>query len=361
MLERDGFDGFITVAPETAHYLSSVYNPVRKLIPERPALVLWPRGGEPTLVAGSIEAPLLDSRSSITDIRYYQGDTAVIAREVGRAIQDRGLSRARFGTELAAMPASLYLALAEAVPGLVLDDGGSSIGELRAIKSPAETQIMTAASQATDLAERSGLSVFEQGWTEIRLGTVLRQALINVGAETIAFLTLGGSGRGVQAHATPSTALLHPHDVLRFDMGGVFEGWCTDIAKTACIGEASVDQRRVFADLRQILDNHIGRIKAGARCADLYEAVAADFNAVGRQLRAPHVGHGIGLAVHEWPLMSADSEATLQAGMILCAELVHVHEGRERYHLEEIVSVQHGSTKVISRSSGVDTEIPVIG
>jgi hypothetical protein len=42
-LKKSQFDALIAASPENVLYLSGAYNPIRKIIPERPAMVLWPR------------------------------------------------------------------------------------------------------------------------------------------------------------------------------------------------------------------------------------------------------------------------------------------------------------------------------
>jgi len=49
-LEIANLDALIAATPENAVYLSGAYNPIRKLLPERPAIVLCPRDGSPSLI-----------------------------------------------------------------------------------------------------------------------------------------------------------------------------------------------------------------------------------------------------------------------------------------------------------------------
>jgi Xaa-Pro aminopeptidase len=322
---------------------------------------VWPREGEPVLLAAAIERAFLRERSSIPDVRTYTGATEAAVTALATLLRERGLTRARIGVDLAHVSAHFYRAVREALPNAAIVDATPLLARVRAIKSPREIEVLRVAAQATDRAEWEGLDAFRLGWTEADLGIRLRQALIGHGAETVTFLILGGGRRGVAAHATPANVTLQPGELLRFDMGGLFHGWSSDVAKTAAVGAATDAQRRIYGKLRRILDDHIARLRPGAVPEAIYAAVAADYDRAGLALHAPHVGHSIGLAVHESPILAPGERIPLEADMVLCAELIHVEGDHERYHLEELVHVHRNGSEVLSRSRPASETIPVIG
>jgi len=360
-LERTKLDALVAAAPENAVYLSGAYNPVRKLLPERPAIVLWPRENDPILIAAAVEEIFLKERSSISNLWLYKGETEAAVSILCEALGKKRLTKARIGIDLEGISAHFFRELCQRAPYVEFEDSTNLFSELRGLKSAEEVQILRHAAQSTDYAEWTALEAFQYGWTETELGLHLRQALISQGAETIAFLLLGGGIRGVAAHATPSNALLAPGELVRLDMGGFFDGWASDLAKTACVIEPSQRQRHVYQTLRNILNDHIARIRPGKTAGDLFEAVASDFQRANLNFNAPHVGHGIGLSVHEWPILSPGNLTPIRSGMVICAELIYVEQDRERYHLEELVLVREKETEVISRSRPLQEEIPVIG
>lgn len=360
-LERSQLDALIGAAPENAVYLSGAYNPIRRLVPERPAIVLWPRDGSPLLIAAAIEEAFLQERSAISDLRLYQGSTEVAVSMLVDVLGNQRLSAARLGVDLEGISANFYRELLQRTPDAEIEDASSLFSKLRAIKSEKEVQMLRHAAQSTDRAEWIALDSFQVGWTESELGIHLRQALIGQGAETVSFLILGGGIRGIAAHAIPSDTPLAPGELVRLDMGGLFNGWASDLAKTACVGEPSPRQRRVYRTLRNILDDHIARIRPGKTAGDLFDAVASDFHRAKLRFGAPHVGHGIGLSVHEWPILSAGNPASISPGIVICAELIHVEQDLERYHLEELMLVREDGAEVISRSRPGREEVPIIG
>lgn len=361
-LDDAPMDAMLVAGPDNAVYLSGAYNPVRRLILERPAVVVWPRHGQLVLVAPAVEEAFLRERSQLHDLRFYRGTTRDAVALASAALRELGLSRATIGCDLEAVSAHFYVSLRRELPDAVIVDASDVLSELRAVKTDSEVAALRRAAEATDRAEWRSLEAFELGWTEARLAARLRHALLDEGADTVTFLVLGGGIRGVAAHAAPSATALKPGEIVRFDLGGSFSGWASDVAKTAVVQEATPRQRHVYGVLRGVLNRHIERLRPGALASELYTAVAADFERAGLPFAAPHVGHGIGLSVHESPLLAPGTPRALKENMALCAELIYVEEGRERYHLEELVHVRMAGPEVISRSRRpIFDELPVIG
>jgi Xaa-Pro aminopeptidase len=352
-LRAAGLAAVLTASPRLAQYLAGTYNPIRTLIPDRPVLVLVPVDGAPVLFAHVIERTLLE-REGRTAV-YYDGGPAALAAVCADTLG--GL--APVGVELESVPAPFLAAARDRLPPLA--DAGEILARAVAVKSARQVRAIAAAALATDRAQWAAFRSFRVGATEHELGRALRQALITEGAENIAFLTLGSGPRSLALHERPSARVPAPGELLRVDLGGVFEGWCSDLAKTAAIAEPGPQRRAMYRTLRELLDRHIDRLRAGRAARDAYAAVAADFATQGLRLDAGHVGHGLGLGTHEWPVIEPASDATFEPGMVLSAELVHADRG-ERFHLEETVLVTEGGPEVLSRSQpGSERELPALG
>jgi len=316
---------------------------------------------ETSLIAAAVEEAFLHERSAISELSLYQGATEAAVSALVDALGKEQLLTRRLGIDLEGVSGHFYRELLQRAPDVEFEDCSGLLAEIRAVKSEDEAHALCHAAQSTDRADWMALDAFQIGWTEAELGVRLRQALIGQGAETISFLILGGGIRGVSAHASPSNAPLARGEIVRLDMGGLFNGWASDLAKTLCVGEASPRQRRVYQTLHSILDDHIARIRPGKKAGDLFNEVASDFNRAELRFGAPHVGHGIGLSVHEWPILTAGNSARIRAGMVLCLELMYVERDVERYHLEELVLVREDEAEVISRSRPAREEVPIIG
>src|SRR5690606_29705214 len=146
-----------------------------------------------------------------------------------------GLSRARIGVDYLTTPSGIYRALADAFPGAQLADAHDALGWALAVKSDAASSSISSAAAATDESEWSALAGF-RGGSEVDLATRLRRSLIDHGADDITFLTLAGSARPATPQSPPSSREFCSGELVRFDLGGSFGGWMSDLARTVAIG-----------------------------------------------------------------------------------------------------------------------------
>jgi Xaa-Pro aminopeptidase len=135
---------------------------------------VWPREGEPVLLAAAIERASLRGRSTIGDVRTYAGATEGAVTALGTLLRERGLAKARIGVDLAHVSAHFYRTLQRAVPDAAIVDATPLLARVRAIKSAREIEALRVAAQATDRAEWAALDDFRIGWTEADLGIRLR-------------------------------------------------------------------------------------------------------------------------------------------------------------------------------------------
>lgn len=360
-VQAQGLDALVVVAPENISFMTGSFNAIRHLIKERPSIVVQPFDSAPFMVAPEVEVAWLEDNSSVADITSYRGEAGNAVAALKKRLKDTVLENAVVGVDMDVASAALIHGITVSLPGWQLVDASDLIGELRAIKTEDQIEQLKSVGLATDRAEWSALRRFEVGWTGYQLGLALRKQLLDEGADSVLFLNLGSGPDNRASHPKPSPRVLQPGEILRFDLGGIFDGWCTDMAKTAAIGRATTEQTDMFKRLRAILDKHIERMTPGAEAAGLYRKVEDDFEANGMTYRGPHVGHSIGLSVHEKPVLAPMSGMTLQPGMVLCAEVVHRATETEFFHLEELVLVDSDGSVPLSRSEPTAQELPIIG
>ena len=63
------------------------------------------------------------------------------------------------------------------------------------------------------------------------------------------------------------------------------------------------------------------------------------------------LGHGVGLEVHESPVLGPKSEDILQEGMFFTVEPGIYISGWGGVRIEDIVTLEHGSTKILSQAN----------
>lgn len=128
----------------------------------------------------------------------------------------------------------------------------------------------------------------------------------------------------VHAPAMPSRKL-KDGDVVGFDIGVRYQGFCTDMAVTVGIGKISKEAKRLIAVTRDSLARALGVVRAGAKVSDIGRAVQSYVEKEGFGVVRDLVGHGVGRNVHEDPRIPnyVDSrlrDVVLADGMTICIE-----------------------------------------
>jgi Xaa-Pro aminopeptidase len=82
--------------------------------------------------------------------------------------------------------------------------------------------------------------------------------------------------------------------------------------------------------------------------SDLHRIGSQMMEGAGFQLFTLMVGHGVGRDVHEWPLLVADSDDTLEAGMTLSVEIPLRLQGVGSINVEDVVLVTEDGNESIT-------------
>ncbi len=190
--------------------------------------------------------------------------------------------------------------------------------------------------------------------SEHEISLFLKRKLLEAGFDNWSFEPMVLSGKRTSCpHGENSRNSISRKGPFLIDFGGVFSGWCSD--ETIMIYSDETGARR-FKDyhlaLKEAMDTAIDMIKPGVRCSDV-DAVA---RAVLKKYKlADHfthgLGHGVGLEVHEEPIVNSRSEIVLERGMVFTIEPGVYFSGRFGLRLESTVVVERNGARVISTIS----------
>ncbi|TMD83874.1 MAG: aminopeptidase P family protein [Chloroflexi bacterium] len=225
------------------------------------------------------------------------------------------------------------------------------VEELRLLKTPHEVELLRQvagiASRAFDRV-RSGV---RPGLRERDVAFLLEQTFRELGADGPAFDTIVAAGEhGALPHGRASDRVLAHGDMVVVDFGALAGGYNSDTTRTIVVGEPTPEQARVIDAVRQAQKESMALMRPGVT-ADAVdrrarEVLAGEANAFGHGL-----GHGIGLAVHERPFLSASDQTPLQAGMVITNEPGIYRPGWGGVRLEEMVLVTEAGPQVLTPAS----------
>ena len=226
------------------------------------------------------------------------------------------------------------------------------IGRMRQVKDDAEVELLTRAVEISDQAFEAVAPRIEAGVTEEEVAWELEKEMRERGAEALAFDIIVAAGpNGALPHHRAGERPIQEGDAVVIDMGAQYRGYCSDLSRTIAIGEPDETFGRVYDTVlrAQLASEEAARLgMTGGEC----DAVARDLIAAeGYGDNFGHsLGHGVGLAVHEYPLVGPNAENELADGMVFTVEPGIYLSGWGGVRIEDMVVMENGRARVLSKA-----------
>ena len=236
-------------------------------------------------------------------------------------------------------------------PRFVETDG--FVKKMRAVKDERELSAMRAAQAITDAAFEHIVEFMGEGMTELEAKRELEETMRRLGAEGLAFDSIVASGpNGAAPHSIAGERRLQAGDMVVMDFGARKGGYCSDMTRTVCIGEATPLAREVFAAVREAneaVEAMIRPGRTGAAMHHLAEDVLAHNGFAGKMGHG--LGHGVGIDIHELPVLSPRNEAPLEVGNVVTVEPGVYLPGEIGCRLEDFGVVTEDGFEVFTKST----------
>lgn len=268
-------------------------------------------------------------------------------------LKERGFGSARIGVEKHFLAAIYVEELAASLPEATLVEAGHVFDAARAIKTPAEIAILTEAATRTEKAILASFQAAKLGDIEKKMADDLSSRVLNAGALSL-WITLAVGANTAINHPYPGPKQLTKSEILRVDVGGVFQGYQSDVARTAVIGVVNEEQRSIYKRLREAQREAIAAARPGVRACDLYAACKRALEQRGLSFTSQAVGHGLGIGLHEFPVLQSNEKSKIKPGMVLNIEPAVKDSQGFLYHIEDLFVVTEGAPQILT--TVMDTE-----
>jgi Xaa-Pro aminopeptidase len=260
----------------------------------------------------------------------------------------------RLGIEGDHVTVSQFEELRSEVPEVELVPVDKMVLPMRAVKDEGEIDAIRAAVACSDAAFAHLCHVIRPGMTEAQVAWELESYMRQHGASALSFPTIVGSGpNGAMPHATSSERVLQPGEPIVMDFGAVVQGYCSDITRTLCLGEADERYASIWGLVLEAQRAVEERLRPGMSGQEA-DAIARDlFAEAGHGDRFGHgLGHGVGLAIHEEPRLSRLSpDAILEPGMVFTVEPGLYFPGWGGVRIEDMVVMRGEGVEVLTRAA----------
>jgi Xaa-Pro aminopeptidase len=217
---------------------------------------------------------------------------------------------------------SFYTDFLDSLPGVRVVALGPEIAALRSVKDCNEIEILTKTAAIASKSFGDIIPMIRPGISEKELALQLELALRSRGADGKSFDFIVASGeRGALPHGRASEKLITSGELVTVDFGAVLDGYASDETVTIAVGRVDARQREIYQIVKDAHDMAIEAVRPGVVLKHL-DAVARDHitgKGFGDYFRHG-LGHGVGLDVHEKPVVSFRSEGEVLEGMVFTIE-----------------------------------------
>jgi len=136
------------------------------------------------------------------------------------------------------------------------------------------------------------------------------------------------------------------------DYGACYQGYFSDETCTLLIGNPTRKQRNIYQIVKAAHDKAIDFIRPGKRASRIDTVAREYISQAGYSYGFGHaLGHGVGLAIHEEPLISPDSSTVIEEGMVFTIEPGIYLEGWGGVRIEDMVVVTRNGCRVLTQVS----------
>jgi Xaa-Pro aminopeptidase len=232
---------------------------------------------------------------------------------------------------------------------------GHLVESLRMIKDETEILLLERACAITSAAFEGLLMALAPGQTERGFAVLLERAMIDLGAEAVAFDTIVASGpNGAIPHHVPTDREFERGDLITVDCGARYGGYHADMTRTVALGElAAAWQRDVYQLVAAAQRAGVAAAVAGAEIADVDAAARDLIEVAGHGGHFQHgLGHGVGLQVHEAPIMGYGRTGRLVDRVPVTIEPGVYLPGLGGVRIEDTLVVRAGSAQKNAGAAG---------
>ena len=307
---------------------------------------IFPREGEPTLIALEPQQADAERNSWTKDIRLFKSYHETDPRPpqyraldlVLKVLKERGLTdkvavELNMGTQSAdrmvgepTTPTLMYFDAFGEVAGRVVD-ATPLLNEARAIKTPQEIERMRLANELAALAMEYTREHMRPGMKESEVGGMYEGFVHGLGVgykgkvEMARAFTLVWSGKGIATFTATGNRPIQKNEPTLFEIWVCVDGYWTDLTKNVCPGELTPEYHKLLDLLLGVFNEAITFARDGASFSELDRLIRARIADGGYPGQPSHaICHGVGARAHEFPYAHQAGKGTIAKGMVLAIE-----------------------------------------
>ena len=227
------------------------------------------------------------------------------------------------------------------------------IESIRDVKDSGEICILNEAVALADSIMQKILNDVAPGISELEISNLIDHYIVKSTAEGVSFPSIVATGlNSAFPHHMPTDQVIKKGDSLIIDMGVLYKGYRSDISRTVFIGEKEEDK---FSEIYSVV---LGSQMKACQMATpgvkggYLDHIAREFIAAkGYGDYFIHgLGHGIGLDIHEKPMVVSSSDDIIDVGSVFTLEPGIYVQGWGGVRIEDDFIMESNGPKRLTQS-----------
>lgn len=226
------------------------------------------------------------------------------------------------------------------------------IEKIRAIKDKYEIGQIKRAASLADEAITYALKVVVPGNTEAEIAWIIEKFLRENGADGLAFDTIVATGtNSSKPHHRAGSTIIKSGDPLVIDMGSILNGYRSDITRTILVDAYDEQFHKIYDIVLEAQMAAIGVVREGISGKELDSVAREVIVNRGFGTNFSHgLGHGIGLQVHEMPMVVPSSDTLIKNGMVFTVEPGVYIPGWGGVRIEDMILLEADHVSTLTNS-----------
>lgn len=291
---------------------------------EAPLIVFREKGEDPVFVCAYLTLNAVKEGAWIKDVRAFDRKSTLSVHEyTAQILKERGVEAGVIGVEEDCCTISTFRKLQKFLPQAQFRDALEIFHLARAVKEPEEIRLIKKSVSIAEAALKVAIDTAKPGVTEMEVHRTAEMEMKRRGAirEIETMFQSGIRTANYRAFAS-EWKKIEKNDLFVADIGCIYKGYGSDIARTWVVGEATKEQKKIAEDLYKTHEKIIDFIKPGVKCHDVADFARDELTKAGyptNKFAFPHQRrfslHGIGLGpFHELPDVE-HKDIVLEPGM----------------------------------------------
>lgn len=316
-LKEQKLDAAFITTPDNVFYVSGF----RSEPHERLLGVMIFQDAEPFVICPLMEIPDVKAAGWTFDTVGHE-DTEDAWDVVLNAVKARDLTINEIAIEKSHLTVERLERMEEIFEDVTLSRLDDQLNQMRVIKDEDELIHLRKAAELADYAIEVGCREIAEGKTELEILMAIEFEMKKKGVQKMSFDTMVLSGpKTASPHGVPGDRKIQKGDFILFDLGVVYNGYCSDITRTVAFGEPTDAQREIYETVRLAEKTAVNMVRPGVTAMALDKAARDVITNAGYGEYFTHrLGHGLGISVHEYPSITGTNPFVLEEGMVFTIE-----------------------------------------